>query len=94
MSRTDFGFQKILWYFVRRGGLIRRSSKRLVHVHGEVPNDGVALKVGDVVGQSVWHISGTQTDTVTEQYRVTAVNEIGVRSWRGLPVRVTFERVT
>ena len=81
MSRTPYGFQKLLWHMTRIG-MVPPSTRKTCATSGYWDKGGYRwgepgngrLKDGDIVGQEMWYIrDGERIYSHGEQYEVVEV---------------------
>ena len=93
MSRTAFGFSKILWNYAEYG-MLGHGPKSIITADGSWHDGECRLKVGDRISQVVSHERGGMSTRASEEWRVESVTRTGNESrWDGTFYRIKFRRV-
>ena len=92
MSRTAFGFPKILWNYARYG-MLEHGPKSVITVDGSWHQGESRLRRGDRIGQIVLHERGGVVTESREVWRVEKVSKTGSGNrWDGEFYRIKFRR--
>ena len=76
MSRTAFGFPKILWNIAKHG-MLKHGPKSIIRGDGRWHEEEKRLREGDIIELIVRHRRGDSHTTVSEAWRAESVESLG-----------------